>query len=140
LKITIRDAVPEDAENVIAHLREYDMKKLQSCGDTERVLRLTIERATECYLGFIDDEPICIMFVQATNICAGKARVGILMMRGADEHTNVVGRYSIRLFRMFIRRYEELTGEIDPEYTRSVQWMQRLGFTIEGNTFYWRRD
>ena len=140
MRVEIRPATVDDAAQILASVREYDWQAVQGWRlEPLLMLRETIARATETYLGLIDDTPVSLVVVQVKNVCAGHADVGVLSMQAADDHPLVYARHTMRLCRELQSRYMCLTGETDEAYGLSRRWLSWLGFELNENTFIWRR-
>lgn len=111
------------------HLRWEDEEECAAGGFTpaEGVLD-SIRRSTEAYTVEVDGEVLCYWGLREDCIIGGRASVWMLSTPVMDKHPRFAARESMMLVDSLLTTHYHLSAFVDTEYTRSIRWLEWLGF------------
>lgn len=126
----LRDATPDDAAYLAAHLRESDRLEVSAnSDDIEATIRRSIAASTICSVAQLDGRPV---FVIGCAPC-DRPGVGVPWLLGTDEvtpHGGALTRITKSYVRQFLETWPVLLNAVDERNVVSVRWLEAIGFTI----------
>lgn len=131
-EVTIRLTRTEDAELLIANLREADLAECLAYGNPSvaKDIRNSVARSMLCWSGFIDGELAAILGVTPVNVMGGTGSPWMLGTPVLDRHSRVLVRTVPVYIARMLKAFPHLVNFVHAENTTSVRWLHRLGFTL----------
>lgn len=129
---SIRTAVAEDIDAILADIRPADVAEMEAMGTTpERAMREGLARSDWTATGLWNDRPVCMFGVAPMNVMLGHGAPWLL---GANalEHVQVPFlRASRPAVTAMLASYPRLMNMIDSRNTVAIRWLRWLGFTFD---------
>lgn len=132
--LVARDAVPADAEQIAANLRENDRHEVLAVYENvAHGIREAIQASAICHTLCRRDGRYQPMIVLGCATDPSRPGVGIPWLLATNEVVKYpgaltrVGRHYVRLFQ---ERWPVLMNYVDERNAVSVAWLQRLGFAV----------
>lgn len=118
--------------HVAEHMREADRREVfaSSGFGAESALRASFNASEECYVGLVDDVPVCIFGVVRASLLSRKGIPWMLGTPDLETHAMTLLRVSRRVMKAWKTRFDRLENHVDARNTKSIQWLRWLGFTI----------
>lgn len=127
-------AAPQESHirHVSAWLRPCDRDEIHAAtgNDPEREIRKALARPGRHYCALAGDVPIALFGVADMN---GLSRIGspwLVGTAGIQDHSRGFLRESRRNIGLLCEGYDYLVNMVDTRNTRSILWLQWLGFAI----------
>lgn len=129
----VRRAVPEDAAALAAVIRREEAFKIldaDGCG-VEKAILDSITRSAEAWVWEVDGEPACMVGIVMRSIIAGPALGWLFTTQAVERHKRTFWVGSKRMLDQMLATYGRIEGHCDARFLSSVQWLERLGFTLD---------
>jgi hypothetical protein len=138
--LTLRAATLDDARYVGARLRAGDAAEVLLFGldgvqAIEQSMRDSL--ASECIV--LDGEPAAVLGLLMPDLTSGVGVPWILTTEAVERHPVAFGRASRRILNRALDVAHRLENVCDARYTRSLAWIEWLGFWIEPEQAGFRR-
>jgi hypothetical protein len=144
-KITFRQAVPADAERLLADIRHDDLVEINCCHDDPlKVIADGIAMSEKCWAAEEDGHLLAVFGVAGVK---DHAEIGVPWLIG----TELLGRRG-KLFKMYGKQFIESMKEgrkilynvVHSKNLKSIRWLESLGFfvnresgvSVNGHSFY----
>ncbi len=146
-KLTIRAAIDADLQPFAALMREEDRIEIsRAIGmDPLGALQQSKRVSAECWIAFIDGEPIAIWGLMVWGVITGRGSPWAFTTDLVTEHWRGFARASrVEVERMRQRCPNGLRVEVDAEYRTACRWLRWCGFKLhtpkpygpEGRSFH----
>lgn len=128
--VKIRAARPEDVRSLAPKLRESDKREvLASAGATPyRALKDSLKASQQAWTVMMDDKPEAMFGVGAH---PQDPSFGVVWMLSSDkpmQNPFQVMRLTPKYIDEMLRTYTRVGNLVDARNTRSIRWLERLGF------------
>ena len=136
MKIEIRPAKIRDIKAMKGKLRREDcleIYRLFGCKPYIALLR-SYQRSRKngkAYVGLINNEIACAWGVVKDSVLGKKARIWLLSTAIIENASVKVAIKTRRELDKLMLEYPYLENDVDAKYTKCLQWLHWLGFTIE---------
>ena len=136
MKIEIRPAKISDIKAMKGKLRREDcleIYRLFGCKPYIALLR-SYQRSRKngkAYVGLINNEIACAWGVVKDSVLGKKARIWLLSTAIIENAPVKVAIETKRELNKLMKEYPYLENDVDAKYTKCLQWLHWLGFTIE---------
>lgn len=133
-KVLARMVAPGDVEYLVEHLREADRDEVRASHgaqvDLVRVVRQSVELSSHVFAAERDGRLIALWGFVPLSLLTG---VGVPWALGTDEMFRIgpsLTRLAKASLRLMAPVYPTLRNYVDARNTRSVAWLERIGFEI----------
>lgn len=125
----------QDIEHVAANLRAGDIQELQAVGGPEfdlmRCLVLSVAVSDDVYvLVTAAGEPVGLTGVAPVSLLGGLGCPWLLGTDALPRYPRDIVTLGRGLVRKWESRYSHLFNYVDARNTRSIAWLQHIGFTV----------
>lgn len=131
----VRAALPGDAEALAARLREERAFKILAADGGRglaHVIQESIDRSVETIVWEVDGAPACMVGFVRKNLVASEGVIAWMFTTPVIEaQRRTFWEGSRRMLREVLARYRRIDGHCDARFLASVQWLRRLGATID---------
>jgi hypothetical protein len=132
LKWEIRNARPEDAELLVANMRDDDRKEIEALGMSPLgSMEHSIKHSHFAKTVVVEGEIAIIFGAVFTSVLTGKAMPWFCTSKVVDKHLMWFARYTKRYLPLYFSRYECLENIVDARYNKSINWLKWLGFKVD---------
>lgn len=127
----IKATTLEHCVDVSLNMREADVREVFASSGTNPLTTLLRARRLSqehCYTVFLEDTPVGIFGVSRLN-----ENIGVPWLLGTDELTSDKIEFykkSKELLSTFMDDFKVLINYVDQRNTKSIKWLQALGFTL----------
>ena len=136
MKIEIRPAKISDIKAMKGKLRREDcleIYRLFGCKPYTALLR-SYQRSRKngkAYVGLIYNEIACAWGVVTDSVIGRKSRIWLLSTEAMNKAPVKVAIRTRRELDKLMKEYPYLENDVDAKYTKCIEWLHWLGFTIE---------
>lgn len=132
-RVSIVPATVGHAERIAEHLRDEDRAELVAAVGPRlaaEVVRESIERSMMARALLIDGEVAAIYGV-APSVLPEAGIVWMVTGTLVDDHPRLFWEQCKRRLTDVFERYEAVFNWVDARYSRSLNWLRHLGFTVD---------
>lgn len=128
----IGPATPEIGEQLASNMRDEDAAEVWAAArlsPREAVVQ-SIQRSRDTSAALCNGRPFCVWGVASPTILS---RIGIpwaLTSKNLEEHTYTFLKGSVEVVENWRRRFDYLTNYVDCRHTKSIEWLDWLGFDL----------
>ena len=130
--ISIRIAVPQDAEALVSDIREADLAEIRASVpafvSTVDAVRESIQLSTVAYTAEADGEILAVYGI--VDHGGGTASPWMLGTIHLKRHRRALLRLPRRYVKNLMKTYSLLVNHVHSENTASIRWLQALGFQV----------
>lgn len=132
-KVNFRMVQTGDIDHVAAHMRAADRDEviaLRGPCSMKEALAECVLVSSHCWVGAFGREPFAIFGVMPISLLSG---IGAPWMLGTDLATRfprVLIREGRRYSQRMLEVYPHLINMVDARYASSINWLQRIGFSV----------
>lgn len=131
-KLTIRDAIPADAEYIAANLRKADARELTAAHgmvSTEDLIFRSAASSAQCWTALLDDVPVCIF-----GAASSSPGVGVPWLMATESWEELSPRKvwatCFKHVDKMRSRYHLLLNYVHVENEVAIRWLKQLGFVV----------
>jgi hypothetical protein len=140
--LSIRVATPDDAIYVGERLREADARECAMFGvDGVRAIEAGIGASVIADCLLIDGEPAAVLGLQIPDLIGGIGQPWILTGEAIERYRIGYARFARAMVARAFSMVHRLENVVDPRYTRAINLLEWLGFTVEperdGIRYFW---
>ncbi|TPQ24938.1 hypothetical protein C2U68_17320 [Methylomonas koyamae] len=131
--MVFRPPTAADVEYLVGHLRQAERNDLQAmAADARQALTQSIKLSPAgfCYAVEYDGELLCICGCGALTLISPVGFPWLVGTPALDRHAVKLTRLSRRGIKTMLERWPTLCNYIDCRNTRTLAWLQRLGFAL----------
>ena len=134
----VRDAQFEDVALLVDDVRQADIDELMaSSGESpEECMYKGLCVSTHCWVGLIDDVPICLFGVSPRSLLTGQGHPWMIGTNKIDKNVRKFARHSHDVIAKMRESYKYLDNWVDARNAKAIRWLKVLGFTIEPAVSY----
>ncbi len=134
-RLTIRPTVEADLPAFAERMRQEDRNEIRRGSGLDPLVALMVANmvSTECWVAFVDKEPIAIWGLNNWGVITGRGSPWALTTDLVDKHWRGFARASrVELERMRQQCPNGLQVDVDVKYRAACRWLKWLGFELHG--------
>lgn len=131
--LVIRDAVPNDIEEIAINMRRQDAEEAAAAvaQTPSQALAGGLAASTLCLTAERHGVPLAMFGVVPDALLGSRAIVWMLGAEPLGRIKKTFVRVSRKVIAMFLERYPELYNYVDARYAGSVRWLKSCGAVFE---------
>jgi hypothetical protein len=123
----------KDAEYISKNLRTPDLEEMAAASGMrpQHVIISGLKHSAECYIGYINDKPVCIWGVVSECLLTGRATPWLFGTDDLDKYAITFLKRCKKPLMSMLEKYDTLINYVDVRNTKAISWLKWLGFTVE---------
>ena len=140
--LSIVPAEDRHVAEICRNMRTQEATEIVRLGrDPQSMIRHELATSMSTYAAVLDDEVIVLGGIKCPDFFSDEAYVWIICSEAMARHSIAFVRRVLELFDNAKARYDSIWGFVVTDFTRSVRWVEWLGFTVEppvnGVALFW---
>lgn len=119
------------ATDILGQMRSSDYAKLAQLGDPETLLAQEITKSFLSYAGMIEGKTVALWGAHVAGVLSDEAYIWLVCSSLVDKYPFVFLRHSRKVLRSFAGEFKVIRGVVHVDFSKSVKWLEWLGFEIE---------
>lgn len=129
----VRKATFEDCALLAPNLRTFEVKEIWAMSKMTPMdaLKYAFNNSIFAYTWIVNDVPACMFGLRSDSFLDDNAFFWMLTTHVIEKHKKSFYKESLIQTRKLTTIFPKLFGYVDARYISSINWIRRLGFTIE---------